>query len=44
MMELAARSGFELVTVGVDRMDALMKESAKVYTEVAKQSGLGSRQ
>jgi tripartite-type tricarboxylate transporter receptor subunit TctC len=44
MKELAARSGFELVNVGVDRMDAFMKERAKVYTDVARQLGLGSKQ
>ena len=44
MKELAAKSGFELVNVGVDRMDAFMKDRAKVYTEVAKQLGLGSKQ
>ena len=43
MKELAARSGFELVNVGVDRMDAFMKERTKVYTEVARQLGLGGK-
>ena len=43
MKELAARSGFELVHVGVERMDAFMKERAKVYTEVGKQMGLGAK-
>jgi tripartite-type tricarboxylate transporter receptor subunit TctC len=41
MKELAARNGFELIDVGVDKMDAFMKERAKVYTAVAKQMGLG---
>ncbi len=41
MKELAAKSGFELVNVGVDRMDAFMRERVKVYTEVGKQMGLG---
>jgi tripartite-type tricarboxylate transporter receptor subunit TctC len=41
MQELAAKSGFELVNVGVDKMDAFMKEKVKVYTEVGKQMGLG---
>ena len=41
MKELAAKSGFELVNVGVDRMDAFMKERTKVYTDVGKQMGLG---
>jgi len=40
MKELAARSGFELVNVGVDQMDAFMKERIKVYTEVARRMGL----
>jgi len=40
MKELAARSGFELVNVGLDGMDAFMKDRAKVYGEVAKQMGL----
>ena len=35
MKELAAKSGFELVNVGVDQMDAFMKDKVKVYTEVA---------
>ena len=41
MKELAAKSGFELVNVGVDQMEAFMKERTKVYTEVARQMGLG---
>ena len=41
MKELAFKSGFELVNVGVDRMDAFMKERTKAYTEVAKRLGLG---
>jgi len=40
MKELAAKSGFELVNVGLDRMDAFMKERIKVYTDVAKRMGL----
>jgi hypothetical protein len=40
MKELAARSGFELVNVGVDQMDAFMAERIKVYTEVANHMGL----
>ena len=38
--ELAAKSGFELVNVGVEQMDAFMKERIRVYTGVAKQMGL----
>jgi tripartite-type tricarboxylate transporter receptor subunit TctC len=41
MKELAAKSGFELVNVGVEQMDAFMKEKIKVYSEVGKQMGLG---
>jgi tripartite-type tricarboxylate transporter receptor subunit TctC len=41
MKELAARSGFELVNVGPDRMEAFMREKVKVYTEVGRQMGLG---
>ena len=41
MKELAFKSGFELVNVGVDRMDAFMRERTKAYTEVAKRLGLG---
>jgi tripartite-type tricarboxylate transporter receptor subunit TctC len=41
MKELAAKSGFELVNVGVDQMDAFMKEKVKVYSDVGKQMGLG---
>jgi tripartite-type tricarboxylate transporter receptor subunit TctC len=41
MKELAAKSGFELVNVGVERMDAFMKERVKVYTDVGRRMGLG---
>jgi len=41
MKELAARSGFELVNVGVGEMDAFMKDKIKLYTEGAKRLGLG---
>ena len=41
MKELAAKSGFELVNVGVAGMDAFMKERTKVYTDVGKTMGLG---
>ncbi len=43
MKELAAKSGFELVNVGVGQMDAFMKEKIKLYTEGAKRLGLGSK-
>lgn len=36
MIALAAKSGFELVSVGVDKMDAFMAEKTKLYTESAK--------
>lgn len=41
MKELAAKSGFELINVGVDQMEAFMKERAAVYGETAKMMGLG---
>ena len=41
MKELAAQSGFELVNVGIDNMDAFMKEKVQLYTESAKRLGLG---
>jgi tripartite-type tricarboxylate transporter receptor subunit TctC len=41
MKELAAKSGFELVNVGVEQMDAFMKDKVKVYSDVGKQRGLG---
>jgi tripartite-type tricarboxylate transporter receptor subunit TctC len=40
MKELAAKNGFELVSVGVDRMDAFMKERTRVYTEIARRMGM----
>jgi tripartite-type tricarboxylate transporter receptor subunit TctC len=43
MKELAAKSGFELVNVGVDQMDAFMKEKTKLYTEGAQRLGLGKK-
>jgi tripartite-type tricarboxylate transporter receptor subunit TctC len=41
MKELAFKSGFELVNVGVDKMDPFMRERSKAYMEVAKRLGLG---
>jgi len=41
MLQLAAKSGFELVNIGTDRMDTFMKEKIKVYTEVGRQMSLG---
>lgn len=43
MKELAARSGFELVNVGVDQMDVFMKEKVRLYTEGAQRLGLGKK-
>ena len=43
MKELAAKSGFELVNIGVAQMDAFMAERTKVYTEGARRLGLGKK-
>ena len=43
MKDLAFKSGFEMVNVGVDQMDNFMRERAKVYTEVGRQMGLGKK-
>lgn len=43
MKDLAAKSGFELVNVGLDQMDAFMKEKVRLYTEGAQRLGLGKR-
>jgi tripartite-type tricarboxylate transporter receptor subunit TctC len=40
MKELAFKSGFELVNVGVDKMEPFMRERTKAYMEVAKSLGL----
>jgi hypothetical protein len=40
MKELAAKSGFELINVGVDGMDAFMADKIRLYTTTAKQMGL----
>jgi tripartite-type tricarboxylate transporter receptor subunit TctC len=40
MKELAFKSGFELVNVGVDKMDAFMKERTAAYMVSAKRLGL----
>ena len=40
MKELAAKSGFELVNVGVEEMDAFMKERQTAYMVSAKRLGL----
>lgn len=43
MRELAAKHGFELVHIGVERMDGFMKEKIRVYTEAGKRMGLGAK-
>ena len=43
MKELAAKSGFELVNVGVEEMDAFMAEKTKLYTEAATRLGMGKK-
>ncbi|MBI2772650.1 MAG: tripartite tricarboxylate transporter substrate binding protein [Burkholderiales bacterium] len=43
MKELAAKSGFELVNVGLDQMDGFMKDKAALYTESAKRLNLGKK-
>jgi tripartite-type tricarboxylate transporter receptor subunit TctC len=43
MKDLAFKSGFELVNVGVDKMEAFMRERTKAYSDVAKRLGLGGK-
>lgn len=43
MKDLAAKSGFELVNVGVDQMEGFMKEKVRLYTEGAQRLGLGKK-
>jgi tripartite-type tricarboxylate transporter receptor subunit TctC len=43
MKELAAKNGFELINVGLEEMDAFMKEKSKLYTEGAARMGLGKK-
>lgn len=43
MKELAAKSGFELVNVGVEEMDAFMQSKTKLYTEGAARLNLGKK-
>jgi tripartite-type tricarboxylate transporter receptor subunit TctC len=43
MKELAAKNGFELVNIGVEQMDAFMKERTQLYTEGAARLGLGKK-
>jgi tripartite-type tricarboxylate transporter receptor subunit TctC len=43
MQALAAKSGFELVNIGVAEMDAFMKEKTRLYTEGAARLNLGKK-
>ena len=43
MKSLADKSGFELVNVGVDQMDAFMREKTRIYTDSAQLLGLGKK-
>lgn len=43
MKDLAARNGFELISVGTEQMDAFMKERIALYTEGARRLGLGKK-
>ena len=43
MKELADKSGFELINVGTDQMDAFMKDKIKLYTQGAQSLGLGKK-
>jgi tripartite-type tricarboxylate transporter receptor subunit TctC len=43
MKDLAARSGFELINIGTEQMDAFMNDKVRVYTEGAQQLGLGKK-
>jgi tripartite-type tricarboxylate transporter receptor subunit TctC len=43
MHVLAAKSGFELVNIGVAEMDAFMKEKTRLYTEGAARLNLGKK-
>ena len=43
MKALADKSGFELISVGTDEMDAFMKEKMRIYTEGAQRLGLGKK-
>ena len=43
MKELAAKSGFELINVGVEEMDGFMKDKVKLYTEGAARLNFGAK-
>ena len=43
MKELAAKNGLELIHIGMDQMDAFMKEKISLYTEGAQRLGMGKK-
>jgi tripartite-type tricarboxylate transporter receptor subunit TctC len=43
MKELAAKSGFELINIGVEEMDGFMKDKVKLYTEGASRLNFGAK-
>jgi len=43
MKVLADKSGFELISVGTDQMDAFMKDKIRIYTQGAQALGLGKK-
>ena len=43
MKELAAKNGFELINIGVEKMDAFMNDKVRLYTEGAQLLGLGKK-
>jgi len=43
MKVLADKSGFELISVGTDQMDAFMKDKIRIYTAGAQALGLGKK-
>jgi tripartite-type tricarboxylate transporter receptor subunit TctC len=43
MKDLAAKSGFELLNIGVEQMDAFMTEKTKLYTDGAARLGMGKK-
>ena len=43
MKALADKSGFELINIGTDQMDAFMKDKIKIYTQGAQSLGLGKK-
>ncbi|MEO8485626.1 MAG: tripartite tricarboxylate transporter substrate binding protein [Betaproteobacteria bacterium] len=43
MKTLADKSGFELINVGTDEMDAFMKDKIRLYTQGAQSLGLGKK-